>query len=66
MTMTEDKKKSERRAFDISEFCHRYRIGRSSFYKEVKSGRLRAVRVGRRVIVTADDAEAWLASLPAA
>ena len=53
-------------AFDINSFCDRHNIGRTTFYRELKSGRLRAVRVGKRVLITADAAEEWLKNLPVA
>ena len=34
------------------------------FYEELKSGRLRGRKVGRRTIITQDDAEDWLRRLP--
>lgn len=52
------------RAFSIPEFCGRYGIGRTNAYQEIATGRLRAVKVGRRTLITQGDAEAWLASLP--
>jgi excisionase family DNA binding protein len=52
------------RAFPISEFCRRYGIGRTTAYAEIAAGRLCAVKVGKRTLITADAAEAWLASLP--
>ncbi len=55
---------AEKRAFNIEEFCHRYGVGRTTFYEEIKSGRLRMVKVGKRSLITADAAEAWLKNLP--
>ena len=52
------------RAFPIREFCRRYGIGRTVAYKEISAGRLRAVKVGRRTLITQEAAEAWLAMLP--
>jgi excisionase family DNA binding protein len=54
-----------RRAFSISQFCLRYGIGRTNAYQEIAAGRLRAVKVGRRTLITRDAAETWLAELPA-
>jgi len=54
----------EKRAFSIEEFCRRFGIGRTKVYEELKRGRLRARKIGRRTIVTEDDAEAWLRRLP--
>jgi excisionase family DNA binding protein len=51
------------RAFPIATFCKKYGIGRSKAYEEIKSGRLVALKVGRRTLISADDAERWLSSL---
>jgi len=53
-----------RGAFDLSTFCIWGGIGRSQAYEEAKRGRLRLTKCGRKTLVTLDDAEAWLASLP--
>ena len=53
-----------KRAFSIAEFCDRYGPGRSKAYEELKSGRLRGRKVGKRTIITEDDAEDWLRRLP--
>ena len=54
-----------RRALSVDEFCERYGLGRSKVYEELKAGRLRGRKVGRRTIITEDDAENWLRRLPA-
>ena len=51
------------RAFTIPEFCRQYKIGRTKTYEEINTERLKAVKVGSKTIIRADDAEAWLASL---
>jgi excisionase family DNA binding protein len=51
-------------AFAVLEFCTRYGICRATFYTEVKRGRLRAHKLGRKTIVMRADADAWAASLP--
>jgi excisionase family DNA binding protein len=53
-----------KRAFSISEFCSLYAVGRTKAYAEISSGRLRAVKAGRRTLIPEDSAEAWLAALP--
>jgi hypothetical protein len=53
-----------RRAMNIAEFCERYATRRTTAYEELKSGRLRGRKIGRRTIITEDDAEAWLRHLP--
>jgi hypothetical protein len=52
------------RAFGIDEFCRRYGIGRTTAYDEIKAGRLRRRKVGKRSIIAEGDAEAWLEGLP--
>jgi excisionase family DNA binding protein len=51
-------------AFSIREFCARYGICRDTFYRELKRGRLRAMKLGRKTIVLRADADTWAASLP--
>ena len=36
------------------------KFGRSTIYREIAAGRLRAVRIGRAVRVRRDDLDAWL------
>jgi hypothetical protein len=52
------------RALSIQEFSQVYGPGRTSVYEELKSGRLRGRKVGRRTIIAEDDAEDWLRHLP--
>jgi excisionase family DNA binding protein len=59
-------RRARQRAMSIAEFCRDYGTGRTTAYQEIKAGRLRAVKCGKRTLVIADDAEAWLRSLPAA
>lgn len=44
----------------------RFGIGRTMQYKLIKSGELRAVRIGNRNYVTHEDGEAYLRNLPLA
>ena len=53
-----------RSAYSIAEFVRAFGISRSSTYKLLAARKLRAVHVGRRVLITAADAQAWLNSLP--
>jgi hypothetical protein len=52
------------RAMSVAAFCERYGPGRTTAYKEIKAGRLRARKCGKRTIIGEDDAEDWLARLP--
>lgn len=64
-TDTERQHRTRQRAMNIDEFCHSYGLGRTSAYEELKSGRLRGRKMGKRTIIAEDDAEDWLQRLPA-
>ncbi len=51
-------------AFTIKEFCDAYRLCRESAYRQIRTGKLRAVKLGRRTLILRSDAEAWAAALP--
>jgi len=55
---------STREAFAVREFCARYGICRQTFYDEIKRGRIKARKLGKKTIVLKSDAEAWRDSLP--
>ena len=52
-----------RGAMTVREFLEWSRISRSTFYKEVKEGRIPLKKVGKRSLVLMSDAEAWLEGL---
>ena len=54
----------KRDAYSIPEFAQRNGIGRSTVYEEIKSGRLRALKVGNRTIITDEHGAEWRAALP--
>jgi hypothetical protein len=58
-------RRASQRAMSIRAFCETYNLGRTSTYAEIKAGRLKARKAGRRTVITADDAEHWLSCLPA-
>jgi hypothetical protein len=61
----EQQRRSRQRAMSVAEFCERYGPGRTKAYEELRSGRLRGRKIGKRTIITEDDAKDWLRHLPA-
>lgn len=55
-----------KRAYSIPEFCQLYELGRTKTYQEINAGRLKAVKIGSKTLIRADDAEEWLAGLKVA
>jgi hypothetical protein len=47
--------------FTITEFCGIHKICRTTVYKEINTGRLRVMRVGKRTLVSAEAAADWRA-----
>jgi excisionase family DNA binding protein len=51
-------------AFSIRDACKASAMGRSSIYKLIKSGELRARKHGTRTLILASDLQRWLNKLP--
>jgi excisionase family DNA binding protein len=51
-------------ALTLKDFCDAYRLCREKAYQEIRAGRLRAVKLGRKTLILRADAEGWAASLP--
>ncbi|MEQ8448230.1 MAG: DNA-binding protein [Nitratireductor sp.] len=51
-------------AYTLDGFTAAFGVGRTRMYREIKAGRLRAKKSGKRTIILAADAEEWAASLP--
>jgi excisionase family DNA binding protein len=49
--------------FSIPEFVETFGVSRSAAYREIRDGRLKAVKIGRRTMIRATDADAWLRRL---
>jgi excisionase family DNA binding protein len=64
ISAAERERRARQRAMSVDEFCERHNVGRTLAYGEISAGRLRARKVGRRTIITDDDAEDWLRCLP--
>ena len=60
----ERQRRALQRAMSIEQFCQRYGISRTSTYTEIREGRLRARKCGRRTIIVDEDADKWLQHLP--
>ena len=54
-----------RGAMSVNDFAVWAGIGRTTAWKEIREGHLRAVKVSARTIIRVVDAEDWLASRPA-
>ncbi len=52
------------RTYRPKQFCEHFGLGLTKFYAEIAAGRLRARKIGRSTVILAEDAEAWLNSLP--
>lgn len=50
-------------AYTIPDFCRAYGVGRSFTYEEIKAGRLRIVKAGRRTLIPAASARKWFTRL---
>ncbi len=48
-------------ACTVDAFCRSLSIGRSTFYKEVRAGRIRVAKIGRRTIVPLSEQARYLA-----
>jgi excisionase family DNA binding protein len=64
--MTQLPLKHLKKAYSIPEVCAISSLGRSSVYAALASGKLLAVKNGRRTVIPADAVDAWLAALPPA
>jgi excisionase family DNA binding protein len=55
-----------RLALSIDELAKSAGIGRTTVYEEIKAGRLRRVKCGKRSLIPIDEARSWLERLAAA
>lgn len=61
-SMSDFSTQGSRGAMSVNEFAVWAGIGRTTAWKEIREGRLRAVKVSARTIVRLNDAHAWLAN----
>jgi excisionase family DNA binding protein len=50
-------------AFTIAEFATAYKIGRTTLFEEIKAGRLKTYKVGRRRLISLHAGQDWQRSL---
>lgn len=50
-------------ALSVADVCHACSIGRSTFYEEVKAGRIRVLKAGKRTLIATGEVQRWLDSL---
>ena len=43
----------------VDDFCAAHGIGRTTLYSEIKAGRLKAVKLGKRTLIPDSEARAW-------
>lgn len=60
----ERQRRARQRAFSVRQISEIYSIGRTKIYEELKSGRLRARKIGKHTVILEEDAEDWLRRLP--
>ena len=48
----------------VADFCDRYRIGKTSLYREAAAGRITLRKFGAATRIAREDADAWAAGLP--
>ena len=56
---------TQKLAFTLAEVVTATGMGKTSIYKEIKEGRLPAVKAGRRTLIPVAAVNEWLAALPA-
>jgi hypothetical protein len=53
----------KRQALSVADFCRDYGISPTTFYAQVKLGKLAILKMGRRTLIAQAEAERWLNSL---
>jgi excisionase family DNA binding protein len=49
-------------AYDIKGACRAVPVSRGTLYSEIRAGRLKKIKLGRRTLILAEDLKAWLAA----
>lgn len=61
---TENDKTTGKLLFSVKEFCQMVGIGRTTFYQELKNGRIRAKKLGRSTLIPKSELERFIKELP--
>lgn len=61
---TENDKTTGKLLFSVKEFCEIVGIGRTTFYQEVKAGRIKAKKMGRSTLIPKSELERFIEELP--
>ena len=61
---TENDKTTGKLLFSVKEFCERVGVGRTTFYQEVKAGRIKAKKMGRSTLIPKSELERFIEELP--
>jgi excisionase family DNA binding protein len=61
---SDDGQQPHKRALTVDEFGEIYGPSRTTTYEEIRSGRLKALKLGRKTLIPRESADAWLAALP--
>lgn len=64
MGHTDSQSAAAKHLFSIPDFSLTHAISRTQVYREIASGRLPASKVGKRTVITAENAAEWRAALP--
>jgi len=49
--------------YEISEFAEHFKVGTTTIYAQIKAGKLRLTKLGRKSLISHADAMAWATSL---
>ena len=52
--------RSDRVNWRVNEFCAAHGIGRTLFYREVRDGEIKLIKIGKRSLVSDSEAKAWM------
>lgn len=61
--MTNTENQNRPLLISIASVCHMTGLGRTTIYEEIRSGRLRSAKVGRRRVVASAWLEDWISQL---